>query len=432
MKKLMILGLVILVVAALMGLVAAGCGGTTTTTAAPATTAGPATTASPATTAGPATTAAPASTDTTAAATGGTIKIGALLDYTGPVAFLGPIFEMGIKQALEEANYTVAGKKIELIIEDSATSVDVAVTKAKKLVEQDGVHIIIGPLMGDAHLALSPYTAEKGVLITTLINGMWETVGKGNYLVYPTTVDAQTYPFGKYCFEKLGYKTAVVVAADYAGKRGYAAGWINGFKDAGGQVIQELYPPVGNADYSPYISQIKDSDVVMYALEGPDAVAKFIYQYSQGGKTKPLVTITQADDYSPQMLNQLKDTIVGIKGESTYTWKLDNAENKAFVEAIKAKWDGLPPMPEHQNAYTLTKAILAGLEKTGGDDTLAKLFAAITSSEINTPAGLLKWDPSGVAICPMYVTTAEKVGDNYEISAPLDTVPEVLDVRLAK
>ena len=87
------------------------------------------------------------------------------------------------------------------------------------------------------------------------------------------------------------------------------------------------------------------------------------------------------------MLNQLKDVIVGIKGESTYTWKLDNPENKKFVEAIKAKWDGLPPMPEHQNAYALTKAILAGLEKTGGDDTLAKLFAAITSSEINTPAG---------------------------------------------
>ncbi len=136
------------------------------------------------------------STTTSAAAGGGTIKIGALLDFTGPVAVLGPIFEMGIKTALEEVNYTVAGKKIELIIEDSATSVDMAVTKAKKLVEQDGVKIIIGPLMGDAHLALGPYTAEKGVLITSLINGMWETVGKGNYLVYPTTVDAQTYPFG--------------------------------------------------------------------------------------------------------------------------------------------------------------------------------------------------------------------------------------------
>jgi branched-chain amino acid transport system substrate-binding protein len=429
MKKLALIGLALLVVASLMGLMAVGCGGgTTTTTAGPTTTAGATTTSVAAST----TTAGGGATTTSAAAGGGTIKIGALLDFTGAVAELGPLFEMGIKTALEEVNYTVAGKKIELIVEDSATSVDMAVTKAKKLVEQDGVKIIIGPLMGDAHLALGPYTAEKGVLITSLINGMWETVGKGNYLVYPTTVDAQTYPFGQYCFQKLGYKTAVVLAADYAGKRGYAAGWIQGFKDAGGTVIQEIYPPVGTPDYSPFISTIKDSELVMYAFEGPGAVSKFIYQYNQAGKKAPLVTITQADDYSPPMLNELKDIIVGIKGESTYTWKLDNPENKKFVEAIKAKWNGLPPMPEQQNSYALTKAILAGLEKTGGDDTLAKLFPAITSTQINTPAGLLKWDPSGVAICPMYVTTAEKVGSNYEISAPLDTVPEVLDKRLAK
>jgi branched-chain amino acid transport system substrate-binding protein len=423
MKRLSIISIVLMVAVAMVAV--AGCGSTTTTTA-PATT----TTAAPATTT---TTAAPVTT-TTAAPSGGTIKIGALLDYTGPIADLGPMFEMGIKLALEEANYTVAGKKIELVIEDTATSVDTAVLKAKKLVEQDGVKIIIGPLMGDAHLALSPYTAEKQVLITSLINGMWPTVGKGNYLVYPTTVDAQTYPFGTYCFEKLGYKKAVVVHADYAGKEGYANGWAEGFKAAGGTVVQVVKPPVGTTDYSPFIASLQDADadVVMYALEGPGAVGKFIYQYNEAGKKKPLVTITMDGDYSPQMLSELKDVLVGIKGESTYTWKLDNAENKKFVEGIKAKWNGLPPMSEQQNAYALTKAILAGLEATKGDDTLAKLFPAITSSTINTPAGPLKWDPSGVAICPMYVTTAEKVGDSYEISAPLDTVPEVLDVRLKK
>lgn len=426
MKKYSTLSIVLMVVVALVALAVAGCG-STTTTAAPATTV---TTKAPATTA---TTAPPATTATTAAG-GGTIKIGAILDFTGPIADLGPMFEMGIKLALEEANYTVAGKKVELIVEDSATSVDTAVLKAKKLVEQDGVKIIIGPLMGDAHLALGPYTADKKVLITSLINGMWETAGKGNYLIYPTTVDAQTYPFGTYCVEKLGYKKAVVVHADYAGKAGYANGWIAGFKDAGGTVVQVVKTPVGTTDYSPFISSLQDADadVVMYALEGPGAVGKFIYQYNEAGKKKPLVTITMDGDYSPPMLAELKDILVGIKGESTYTWKLDNPENKKFVEGIKAKWGGMPPMSEQQNAYALTKAILAGLEATKGDDTLAKLFPAITSMTINTPAGPLKWDPSGVAICPMYVTTAEKVGDKYEISAPLATIPEVLDVRLKK
>ena len=352
-----------------------------------------------------------------------------MLDFTGPVADLGPKFQAGIELALEEVGYKVAGRSIELIVEDSATSVEVAVEKFKKLADKDQVHVVIGPLMGDAHLAISPLAKEKGVLITSLINGMYQVVKDQTYLIYPTTVDAQTYPFGKYVFEKLGYKSVVTVAADYAGKRGYAAGFIEGFKSAGGTVVQEIYTPLGTADYSPFISQIKAADVVMYALEGPGPVSRFIYQYRQAGNEGPMVTITQDGDYTPEALAELKDVALGIQGESSYTWKLDNPENKKFVEGIKNKTGNVPSSSE-QNAYTLTKVILAGLEKTNGDDTFANLWPAVVSLEMNTPAGSLSFTPEGVAITPMYVTQAEKVGEVYEISAPLFTVDKVLDWRL--
>lgn len=363
------------------------------------------------------------------AATKDVIKIGGLFDFTGPVADLGPKFQAGVELALEEVNYTVAGHKIELLVEDTATSVDVAVEKFKKLADADNVKIFIGPLMGDAHLALSPLAKEKNVIITSIVNGMYQTVADGHYLIYPTTVDAQTYPFGKYAYEKLGYKSAVVVAADYAGKRGYAAGFINGFKDAGGTIVQEIYTPLGSPDYSPFISTIKDADVVMYALEGPGPVARFISQYRQTGKTTPMITITQDGDYTPEALAELKDVALGIQGEASYTWKLDNAENKKFVEGIKAKTGNVPSCSE-QNTYTLMKAILAGLEITGGDVSYDKLYPAITSLKMNTPAGALRWSKDGIAITPMYVTQAEKVGNVYEISAPLFTVPEVIDSRI--
>jgi len=357
------------------------------------------------------------------------IKIGGLLDFTGPVADLGPKFQAGIELALEEVNYTVAGHKIELLVEDTATSVDVAVEKFKKLADADDVKIFIGPLMGDAHLAISPLAKEKNVLITSLINGMYQTVPDGHYLIYPTTVDAQTYPFGQYAYDTLGYKTAVVVAADYAGKRGYAAGFIEGFKASGGTIVQEIYTPLGSPDYSPFISTIKEADVVMYALEGPGPVARFITQFKQTGRTTPMITITQDGDYTPEALAELKDVALGIKGESSYTWMLDNPENKNFVEGIKAK-TGKVPSSSEQNAYTLTKVILAGLEKTDGDVSFDKLFPAITSLKMNTPAGSLSFGPEGIAITPMYVTEAVKVGDVYQISAPLFTVDQVFDVRV--
>ncbi|MCZ7662587.1 MAG: ABC transporter substrate-binding protein [Thermoleophilia bacterium] len=413
MRKALVFMLAVLVVGA--GVLLASCGNDTTTT-----TAGTETTA-------------PASTESTAAPSGEPLKIGALLDFTGPIADLGPMFQAGIELALEEAGNQVAGRPIELIVEDSATSVDTAVTKAKKLVEQDGVNIIIGPLMGDAHLALAPYMSQNKVIITSLINGMYDVLkyDPPTYLIYPTTVDAQTYPFGKYSVEKLGHKTAIAVAADYAGKRGYAAGWIQGFKDAGGQVLQEIYPPVGTTDYSPYISKIGEADVVMYALEGPQAVSKFIYQYNQAGKKMPMVTITQDGDYTPAALEQLGDIALGIQGESTYTWQLDNPLNKAFVEAIKAK-TGVYPASEEANAYVLTQVILQALESTGGDDTYDALWPAIVGGTYDTVQGPLYWSPDGVAVTTMYVTEAQKMDDGeIVISAPLDEVPDVKDSRVS-
>lgn len=359
------------------------------------------------------------------------VKIGAILPYTGPCAELGPKFQAGIELALEEANYEVAGRPIQLIIEDSATDVTTAVEKFKKLVDRDKVHTCIGPLMGDSHLAMAPYAAEKGVLVTSLINGMYETVPYRTYLIYPTTCMAQTYPFGEYCHDVLGYNTMITIGANYAGKIAYANGAAKGFEDAGGTVVDQLWPDVGCPDYSPFIAAFGEADVVLYALEGPGPVSRFIYQYREAGKTMPLVTITQDGDYIPEALAELGDIALGIPGESSYPWQLDTAINRAFVEAMKAK-TGVVPSCSEQNAYTMAKVILAGLEATGGGDSFDKLWPAVLALRLDTPQGPLFFTPEGVAVTDAYVTQAEYVEGEYRLSAPLAVTREVRDWRLAK
>jgi branched-chain amino acid transport system substrate-binding protein len=147
------------------------------------------------------------------------------------------------------------------------------------------------------------------------------------------------------------------------------------------------------------------------------------------GVKKPMVTITQDGDYTPEALAELGDAALGIKGESAYTWQLDNPENKAFVAAIKAKTGKLPSCSE-QNGYTLGKVILAGLTKTGGNDNFDVLWPAILSLKLKTPAGPLSFTPEGVAITDGYVTQAEKVNGVYQLSAPLYTEPGVIDPTL--
>ncbi len=364
------------------------------------------------------------------------VRIGALLDFTGVCAELGPKFQAGIELALEEANYEVAGHPIELLIEDGATSAGTCLDKFKKLVDSDGVNICIGPLMGDAHLAIAPYAAESGTIITSLINGMGviarnEVVDQSTYLIYPTTTFGQTYWFGQYCHDVLGYETMITVGANYAGKIGYTNGVSEGFKAAGGIVTGQLWPPVGTSDYSPYISTLVgvDVDVVLYALEGPGAVARFLYQAAQAGMESPMVTITQDGDYTPEALAELQDIALGIPGEATYSWQLDNPENEVFVEGIMANTGQIPSSCE-QNAYTLTKIILAALEATGGDDTFDVLWPAVLATEINTPAGPVHFTPEGVAVCSAYVTEAELKDGEYVLSAPLYVEENVLDPTL--
>jgi len=364
------------------------------------------------------------------------IKIGALFDYTGPVADLGPKFELGFRLALEEANYQVAGHEIEVIIEDSATSVATALEKFKKLVDQDGVKIVIGPLMGDAHVAIAPYAREKKVIVTSLINGMYEVAKEPGttYLIYPTTCWAQTYWFGKWVYENLGYRKMALIYADYTGKYWYAHGAADGFEAAGGEVLERVPAPVGTMDYSPYISKLlavaDQIDVILYALEGPGPVSRFIYQSAQMGLVKPMVTITQDGDYTPEALAELGDIALGIMGEATYSWQINTPTNKAFVQKVMER-TGKWPTSSEQNAYALTKIVLAGLEKTGGDDSFDKLWPAILNTQIITPAGpVYGFTPEGVAITPAYVTQAEVKDGEYVLSAPLYTEPWVYDPRL--
>ena len=366
-----------------------------------------------------------------ASSDGGTIKIGALLDYTGVVADLGAKFKAGIELALEEADYKVAGKTIELVDYDSASDPTKAVEGFKNITEKDGVKLVIGPLMGDAHLAIAPLAKEKDVIITSLVNGMYDTIelADNHYIQYPTTCEAQTEPFGKWIAEQ-GYKTMAIVACNMAGKIAFANGIKSGFESGGGEVVSEVFPEPGTDDYSSYIATLPQADCVLYALNGPAEVSKFVYQFQQSGRKDKLFTITQDADYTPEALAELGDVALGIEGEASYTWQLDNAANKTFVEGIMAKTGTLPSSSE-QNAYTLTKVLLAALEKTNGDDSYEVMWPAITSLNMETPAGQLTFEPSGVAITDLYVTQAEKAEDGtIQLSAPIAIIPQIRDSRL--
>src|ERR1700738_3224338 len=92
---------------------------------------------------------------------GGPIRIGLLAAKTGPLASGGIDMELALTMFLKERDNTLAGRKIELIVADTAGVPATARTKAQELTEKNNVHCLIGPLAAFEALAITDYLAEK-------------------------------------------------------------------------------------------------------------------------------------------------------------------------------------------------------------------------------------------------------------------------------
>ena len=257
-----------------------------------------------------------------------TIKIGALFDFTGPAADLGPRFKHGLDLALEEAHYQVAGRPLKVIVEDSGTDSAVTLDKLKKLVESDGINAIIGPLMVDAALAISPYASKHKVLMATLFNGAFELTKYGNWIIYPTTNTAQTIPLGYYAYDELGYRTMVIVGSDDADGHSFMRGVDLAFKERGGKIVQSVWVPSGSLDFSSYISIFKKADCIAFFFPNTTEVVRFITQCWEFGVKPPLLGTTVEGDMPSPVLKEIGDKILGMKGQEAYVSTTDSPLNK--------------------------------------------------------------------------------------------------------
>src|SRR5262249_19956607 len=147
------------------------------------------------------------------------LRIGFLTVKTGPLAAGGKQQEEGAALFLKERNGSIAGRKIELVTQDTAGNPALAKTKTQELVERYNVAVKIGPRATNEALAIDGYIRETKVpLITTTSSA---TVDLKSHAVNPWVLHAfgtapqVTYPLGDYAAKTLGYKRITIVAEDF-------------------------------------------------------------------------------------------------------------------------------------------------------------------------------------------------------------------------
>jgi len=347
------------------------------------------------------------------------VKIGLLATLEGPFAAGGADGMRGAELAIRERNGVVAGRKIELVKASSDAKPDVAVNATRKLVEQDKVDIMVGPLSGGEGIAVKEYSktqpnitfinGSSGAQATTLVNP------SANFFRFNTEGAQWMVGLGKAALDK-GYKRVMVIAEDYAFPYSQVQGFMAEYCRLGGKVPVKAWVPLGGKDYSSVIARIpKDVDALVVVLGGADAV-NFLNQYEAAGGDKPMIggSITVSQD----ILNykgKRRDSLVGTIAGSPIADSYDAPEFKKFVADYQKAYpvsSGAYPSPSLFALvyYINMKAALDGLEAVKGDlsDGQKKYQAALQKMTLKTPVGDVKLDGNRQAIGTTFITEVVK------------------------
>jgi len=306
------------------------------------------------------------------------------------------------------------GATVETVYEDDAGDPEMALTKARRLVEEVKVDLTAGPILANTAYAVADYVASKGVPSFHITGADDLTQRKANPLVMRVgyTSSQSNFPAGKWAVDQ-GYKKAITICPDYAFGWESCGGFVSGFKDAGGTVTSQIWHPLGTKDFSTYVTQASTADAQVAFLGsagGPDAILFWEAWTSFGLKDKlPLLgNCCFADQV---LLRDQKEAASGIKSFSYWTEGRDSAAVKEFVDAYEKK-NGEIPSLYAAGSYLTAQVIASALEKTGGVVDGANFVTAARGVTLDDSVyGPITFDDTNNVVGNVYLEHVDKRAD---------------------
>jgi branched-chain amino acid transport system substrate-binding protein len=358
----------------------------------------------------------------------GPIKIGFISPLTGAIAAAGKDMYSGCELYWQEAGWQMAGRKVEVILEDNEGLPATALTKARKLVESDKVHMLAGIILSNVAYALVPYVEAQGIPTLYPINSADDlTQRKRPKWLVRTGFSAggNMHPFGEYAAKVLGHKRIVTIGLDYAFGWETVGGFHKSFEDSGGQIVQKLWVPLNVQDYAPYLSQVKrDADAVFVVALGRWTLL-FAKQYAASGLKERLPLIAGGTYTDEHVLPQLGHESLGVVSAHHYSAALDTPANRRFRAAFEKAYTRIPSFYS-ENCYTGARVIAEAVKAIGGKvEDRAALMAALRQVRItDAPRGPVAMDPYGNPTQNIYIRKVERVDGTLQ-NAVIHTYPNV-------
>jgi len=343
-----------------------------------------------------------------------TIKVGFMAPLSGIFAQAGKDMLEGIRLAFEQIGYQSAGRKIELIEEDSEGNPAVAQAKYRKLVTQDHIHVLTGVLLSNIGYGLiQPIERDQmpTLFLTTPDDLTKKNVSK--WILRTNFAASQPmHPLGDYAARTLKYKKVVAIAMDNPFGHEQIGGFQRVFEDAGGRVVQKIWVPLNALDFAPYLTQVgKDADAVCAVFVAAQGV-RFIKQYAEYGLKARLPLIGSGVMTDEHVIRNLGDEAVGAVGALIWAPTLTTPANRTYLKLAEARV-GRTPAYFTAIMYSAGRWVAEAAKIVEGRvEDRERFLAAIrkASETVEDPRGPIKLDDLGNPTQNVYILKVEKVG----------------------
>ena len=383
-------------------------------------------------------------------ASGEAIKIGIFANNEGPFApFEGqtwggamlPLINRGATPVSEDPtkgvdDAVIAGHPIEFVYGGSDATPDKAVEEARRLVEQEKVDILIGPLSGSEGIAVANYSKEQPeVTFVNGISGAQDTtlkVRSPNFFRFHNDGTQWTAGLGDYAYNELGWRKVVTIGDDYDFPYSQIAGFVAEFCSIGGNITKRLWPALGEEDYSSFITQIPDDVDGFFMGVGGTGTVAFVKQYGQlrGNLSDDIMGGIFMTD--PVILKELGSQVEGVV---TAGMTAGDSQEPAYLEYADALGAAYPDLEGTASSvfaygyYTAMEAVAQGLEQVDGDlsGDQGEFRDALTNLELDAPLGTIKLDENRQAIMDNFLQqiVADNNGDGVPDVKTIKTIPQV-------
>jgi branched-chain amino acid transport system substrate-binding protein len=353
-------------------------------------------------------------------------RIGLLTVKTGPLAQGGIQMEQGIVTLLKEKSYTLAGRKVELLVADTGGNPAGARTKAQEVIERDKVNVILGPLAAFELLAITDYVRDNATPLISLAAAEDVTQRRANpFVIRPSASSGQcSYVMGDYAAKELNLKRVATISDDFAFGHEQMSAFQRVFEDAGGKVVKKLWPPLVTPDYTPFIAQIGKVEAVFHGFAGSNPV-KFMRAYADLGLRAKIPLLAGSVGMDDALLRSVGDEAIGVVSASFYSAALGSESNRRFVAAMEKNY-GVLPGAYSAGMYVAGLCVEAALQKLGdkGDDRKALAEALHQISVADTPRGPIKFDQYGNVVGDFYIRRCQRK-DGQLVNTIVKTYPSV-------